>query len=52
MTKTEYCTPYAEIMELDARDVLMTSIDGGLDDLGEISIIRDSINGSDEFIFF
>ena len=48
-----YLSPIAESVELKTRNILMASADGDLGDLGEITIITDSIvEGPDEFLFF
>lgn len=53
MIKKEYYAPTAESIELKTRNILMTSPAGDLGDLGEITIITDSvIDGPDEFLFF
>ena len=53
MIKKEYLSPLAESIELKTRNILMASADGDLGDLGEISIITDSIiEGPDELLFF
>lgn len=53
MIKKEYLSPSSESIELKTRNILMTSTDGDLGDLGEISIITDSIiEGPDELLFF
>ena len=53
MKKLSYLSPAAESIELKTRNILMTSTDGDLGDLGEITIITDSIiEGPDELLFF
>ena len=53
MIKQKYLSPSAESIELKTRNILMASADGDLGDLGEITIITDSIvEGPDEFLFF
>jgi hypothetical protein len=53
MIKKEYLSPSVESIELKTRNILMASADGDLGDLGEITIITDSvIDGPDEFLFF
>jgi len=52
MTKKEYYAPSSESIELKARNILMSSTDGELVDLGEITIISDSIIDQDELLFF
>ena len=41
--KKHYLSPFAESVKLNPRSILMTSTDGDLGDLGEITIITDSI---------
>ena len=51
--KKKYFTPYAEQIVLTHENFLMSSVDGGLGDLGEITIITDSvIEGPDDLLFF
>ena len=54
MLKKEYLSPSAESIELKTRNILMASaVDGDLGDLGEITIITDSIiEGPDDLLFF
>ena len=52
MSKTKDLSPAAESIELKTRNILMTSTGGDLGDLGEITIITDSVESPDEFMFF
>ena len=52
MIKKNYFAPSAECIKLKPMTVLMASTDGDLGDLGEVSIISDSIEGPDEMLFF
>ena len=45
--KKKYFTPNAELIVLTHENFLMSSVDGGLGDLGNITIISDSIVDSD-----
>ena len=53
MIKKEYLPPILESVDLKPRSILMSSVDGDLGDIGEITIITDSIiQGPDEFLVF
>lgn len=41
--KKNYLNPFAECINLNSTNIIMTSPGGGLEDLGETPIITDSI---------
>ena len=47
--KKHYLSPFAGSVILNPRSILMTSTNGDLGDLGEITIITDSIVDQDMF---
>ena len=47
--KKHYLSPFAESEIMNPMSILMTSTDGDLGDLGEITIVSDSIVNQDDF---